>query len=44
MPASKVSRVRSDGFSKKSAICFPANVPRKSAGRALIAAVRFSAM
>ncbi len=43
MPASKVRRVRSDGFSKNSTICLPERMPRKSAGRAFIAAASSSA-
>src|SRR5947209_8616624 len=34
-PASKVRRVRSDGFSKKSTTILPSSVPRKSCGFAL---------
>src|SRR5579863_1597342 len=41
MPASNVRRVRSDGFSKNIAICFPASVWRKSSGRAFIMAARW---
>src|SRR6202521_4393928 len=40
MPASKVRRVRSEGFSKNITICLPARVPRKSAGRCLSMEVR----
>src|SRR5579863_10577056 len=42
MPASNVRRVRSDGFSKNIAICFPASVWRKSSGRAFIMAARWN--
>src|ERR1700739_1985825 len=40
MPASNVSRVRSEGFSKNMTICLPASTPRKSAGRRFSMAVR----
>src|ERR1700674_1685082 len=40
MPASKVRRVRSEGFSKNITICLPARMPRKSAGRCLSIEVR----
>ena len=43
MPASKVSRVRSEGFSKNRTICLPDSTPRKSAGRAFIDAASSSA-
>src|SRR5450755_2938764 len=40
MPASKVRRVRSEGFSKNITICLPARMPRKAAGRCLSMDVR----
>src|SRR5436305_1218023 len=42
MPASNVSRVRSDGFSKNIAICLPARAVRKSSGRAFIRPARWN--
>ena len=40
MPASKVSRVRSDGFSKNITICFPASDRWKTEGRDFISSAR----